>query len=159
MSMHSIYRLTDGLFIGGSISGDDEEFLAMNTPPGCGLMPGAHDPARSRVVDGQVVPYQPPAPAATEETAHDWSDELWAWVPRRLAPGLAADARARRDQLLAATDWIVIRAAEDGKPVDAEWLAYRAALRDVTKQASFPDDIRWPERPDQTTQQPSGRKT
>lgn len=56
--------------------------------------------------------------------------------------------RARRDQLLADTDWLVIRAADTGTPMPAPWQQYRQALRDVTQQAGFPLDVAWPAPPD-----------
>jgi hypothetical protein len=54
--------------------------------------------------------------------------------------------RARRDQLLAACDWIVVRAAEAGQPVAAAWATYRQALRDITLQPS-PTAVVWPVQP------------
>lgn len=54
--------------------------------------------------------------------------------------------RVERDQLLARTDWRVIKASESGVPVDPAWSAYRQALRDVPSQ---PDqfNIVWPQPP------------
>ena len=57
---------------------------------------------------------------------------------------LAAQARAQRNGLLAASDWTQVPDA----PVDqAAWATYRQALRDITAQAGFPTDINWPEAP------------
>ena len=69
------------------------------------------------------------------------------WHDPRTQDERAADARAERDRLLAATDWVVMRALETGAPVPAPWLSYRAALRDLTDQADFPDSITWPASP------------
>lgn len=60
---------------------------------------------------------------------------------------LAARARERRDQLLAACDWVVLRAGERGEPVPLTWITYREALRAVPSQTAFPIDIQWPEPP------------
>jgi hypothetical protein len=69
---------------------------------------------------------------------------------------LAAQMRARRDALIANTDWLVMRHRD---VIDAggktslnsnqlkALLAYRQALRDVPQQAGFPDDIQWPNPP------------
>jgi hypothetical protein len=54
--------------------------------------------------------------------------------------------RAERDQRLAATDWVTLRAIEQGTPVPEEWRAYRQALRDVPLQAD-PFAITWPVEP------------
>jgi hypothetical protein len=60
------------------------------------------------------------------------------------AQAAAAKARARRNQLLRDSDWTQVADA----PVDqAVWAAYRQALRDITVQAGFPNEITWPEAP------------
>lgn len=56
-----------------------------------------------------------------------------------------AAAEAKRNALLAETDWYVIRASEpDGKPVPDEVLAYRQALRDLDTLPGWPENIIWP---------------
>lgn len=54
--------------------------------------------------------------------------------------------RAKRDQLMVATDWRALRANEQGVALAPEWLEYRQALRDVTMQ-SDPLRIEWPQAP------------
>ena len=57
---------------------------------------------------------------------------------------LANTARAGRNTLLSDTDWTQIADA----PVDATaWATYRQALRDITDQDGFPNDINWPTQP------------
>lgn len=60
----------------------------------------------------------------------------------------ADEIRARRDRLLAATDWAVL----PDSPLDAQSLeavkTYRQALRDVPQQEHFPDSITWPQIPE-----------
>lgn len=60
---------------------------------------------------------------------------------------LTTAARAQRDALLAACDWVVVKAYETGAAVPEAWAAYRQALRDITEQAGFPAEIVWPEVP------------
>lgn len=59
----------------------------------------------------------------------------------------AAEARAKRNQLIAETDYL----AMPDYPLDAEKkaavLAYRQALRDIPEQAGFPRQIDWPVKP------------
>ena len=58
---------------------------------------------------------------------------------------LAASGRARRDNLLSQTDWTQVVDA----PVDqTAWATYRQALRDITDQAGFPENIDWPVAPE-----------
>lgn len=56
----------------------------------------------------------------------------------------AQDARAERNARLEQSDWTQLNDA----PVDqAAWAAYRSALRDITDQAGFPNEITWPTAP------------
>lgn len=58
------------------------------------------------------------------------------------------DARARRDALLAAADYMVNRAIDrQDAAAQAAASAYRQALRDVPEQAGFPNTISWPTSP------------
>ena len=57
-------------------------------------------------------------------------------------------ARNQRDRLLTETDWVTIRATDTGDPVPTEWLDYRQALRDITEQTGFPEQIEWPQEPE-----------
>ena len=57
---------------------------------------------------------------------------------------LAADAREKRDGLLAATDWA---AMPDSPTMSSAMTAYRTALRNVPAQSNFPTTITWPTAP------------
>ena len=57
---------------------------------------------------------------------------------------LAADAREKRDGLLAATDWA---AMPDSPTMSSAMTAYRTALRNVPAQSDFPATISWPTAP------------
>lgn len=71
------------------------------------------------------------------------------WVVRGATPAetdaKAAEVRAQRNQKLADTDWMVVKALESGTAVPADIAAKRQALRDITAQAGFPWDVSWPE--------------
>lgn len=56
---------------------------------------------------------------------------------------LAVTIRSTRDALLNETDWMAL--IDTGLPDD--WKAYRQALRDVTDQAGFPENVTWPTKP------------
>tara|TARA_Y100000004_G_C8909504_1_gene410267 strand:+ start:786 stop:1079 length:294 start_codon:yes stop_codon:yes gene_type:complete len=54
---------------------------------------------------------------------------------------LAIKVREERNILIAATDFRVLPDA----PWDvAPWITYRAALRDITEQSTFPESVNWP---------------
>jgi hypothetical protein len=74
---------------------------------------------------GTVAEYVPPPAPTTEE--------------------LAAAARAKRDSLLAASDWS--QAGDVPQATKDLWIPYRQALRDVPEQAGFPSEITWPTKP------------
>lgn len=68
------------------------------------------------------------------------------WEDPRTAEQAWADVRARRDQLLAASDWTVTRAVEMQATIPTAWSDYRQDLRDITEQ-SDPFNITWPTPP------------
>ena len=58
--------------------------------------------------------------------------------------------RKRRTRLLEETDWVVIKARENGGTVAAAWKTYRVALRDLPDEQSAKtkySDITWPTQP------------
>lgn len=78
-------------------------------------------------------------------------DGVWTqqWVQKELPTDRAsANVRRHRDQLLAETDWIVIKSYERGENIPAQWELYRQALRDITAQAGFPYSVVWPTKPE-----------
>lgn len=60
----------------------------------------------------------------------------------------AEQARAKRNNLLARTDWVVIRAQETNTSVPADWVSYRQSLRDISVQPGFPESVIWPQKPE-----------
>lgn len=55
-----------------------------------------------------------------------------------------ANARKQRNLLLVETDWMALN---DVSTMSQEWIDYRQALRDISSQENFPDEIVWPVRP------------
>ena len=57
--------------------------------------------------------------------------------------------RTRRNEMLAQSDWIVIKEREEGGSVSnfADWKTYRQALRDITKTYKSLDTVKWPTAP------------
>ena len=59
--------------------------------------------------------------------------------------------RTERTRLLAETDWVVIKARENGGTVPTKWKTYRVALRDIPSEQSSKtkySEITWPTRPE-----------
>jgi len=65
----------------------------------------------------------------------------------RNTESLAYNARALRSRLLAASDWTQVADSPLTAESRAAWAAYRQALRDITQQATFPQEIIWPTQP------------
>jgi len=80
--------------------------------------------------------------------------EIEAEVARLIAEQPAKEARAERDRLLTESDWVTIRATDTGNAVPTEWQTYRQALRDITKQTGFPENIDWPQIPGTESEKP-----
>ena len=72
----------------------------------------------------------------------DFGDVAAYVAPEPTDDELAAEARAKRNAKLVATDWIVLADAPVANK--AAWCAYRQALRDIPEQRGFPREIEWP---------------
>lgn len=144
----SAYSLVTGVFADLAITGD-QAAAALNLPPGHALHQGAVDHLRHRMdlETGELVDYQPPAPANTAQHTWAWDWQQWRWRAQPTTAALAAVVRSERDARLAACDWVVIRAQERQQPVDDTWAAYRQALRNITAQPGFPAEVAWPTPP------------
>jgi len=81
---------------------------------------------------------------ALKQSAQDWHEAEHSRAPAPSDEELAAQARDRRDKLLADSDWTQVADA----PVDqSAWAAYRQALRDIPQQNGFPASVDWPAKP------------
>lgn len=60
---------------------------------------------------------------------------------------LAKLARGQRDVLLTASDWTQQPDVQHPPDVAAAWRTYRQALRDITSQPGFPQNVIWPVAP------------
>jgi len=88
-----------------------------------------------------------PRGAGVEIGALRQSNGSWK-MPEPLVEEMSKSIRAKRDRLLANSDWVTIRATDTGTAVPTEWQTYRQALRDITEQTGFPENIDWPEKPE-----------
>jgi hypothetical protein len=93
------------------------------------------------LVDGTIFPIN----VIGDGTIEEWTDP----IPEPEIPDIAYEnARKKRDDLIAQSDWRVIRAADTGVAMSQEWIDYRQALRDVPAQDGFPRNIVWPSEPE-----------
>lgn len=68
-------------------------------------------------------------------------------VPEPTTEEIAAQVRAKRDALLAETDFLMMPDYPLGEEDSAALKAYRQGLRDVPTQEGFPTEITWPDFP------------
>jgi hypothetical protein len=89
---YSFYDLQTGIFSPKQLTVSTLEAAMLNVPPGHTLIEGEHDHLSSRVVAGEVVDWQPPAPDAD----HEWNADRRRWVKRpEVVAAELADQSAR----------------------------------------------------------------
>lgn len=117
-------------------SGPSDEFLSANGALKVSVFKD-HNRETQKLVS--VLPYIEDNIAYTVIVADKTTEEIEADLQSK-----AAKVRAQRNKLLADSDWTQILDA----PVDrTAWAAYRQALRDITDQSGFPNDVVWPTEP------------
>ncbi|MBQ0934658.1 phage tail assembly chaperone [Ideonella paludis] len=150
MKIWSIYVIATGVFTGRSYIGPSLETLGP-LPEGEAAWLGQVDATRWRLdtsgPEPVLVEYRPPPPPDTDMVTWRWSEPEWRWEPHATPAAQAQAVCARRAELLAACDWVVTRAAEQGATVPMPWQTYRQALRDITLQQGFPSFVAWPAPP------------
>lgn len=120
------------------VTGVSDSFLAENNAVKVSVFL-AHDRATEKLVPCE--PYIQDGFAYTVQVAPKTEEELTADRESK-----AAELRKQRDELLAQSDWRIIKAMEQGVQLATEWAIYRQALRDITDNPSFPD-VELPEQP------------
>lgn len=118
-----------------------QELIAANTPKGCLATPAVGVEVGNYLFEnGKLLPIgEPPSLQHVYQRGEGWV------LQQSVADAWQA-VRRQRDDLLAATDWRVVRATEIGQPLPVAWQSYRKALRDITQQAD-PLQIVWPVSP------------
>ena len=119
-----------------TFNGSIDELLLVE--PGAVLLPSGVTPHTHFFSGGLCLP-MPVRPGEYyyfDYAAGMWLvDEIAAW----------ASIRAKRDNLLSQCDWTQL---PDVSAITKEaWASYRQALRDITAQVGFPDNIDWPTPP------------
>lgn len=87
-------------------------------------------------------------PIAISEKPNNYS--ILDWTTKQWINDIDILKRAinlKRLQLLQQSDWTDTVSAQTRLNNYAEWQAYRQALRDITSQSGYPENIVWPEQP------------
>ena len=93
-------------------------------------------------VDGGVIAYDANGNEVTLDAAAVASETTSITNARNLAA-----LRAKRDRLLAATDWEIVRHKELGTNIPTALKTYRQELRDLPANTSDPANPSWPNKP------------
>lgn len=89
-----------------------------------------------QIVNGVVV-------EMTQEEIAEYN-QMIADIDEQRIKGIEANTLRTRDFLLTQSDWTMLLDVPTDKKA---WKAYRQALRDITQQPGFPDNIVWPTKP------------
>ena len=130
------------------------EILPFDVPTGFASLEGYGANQTHYVDNGEILEYtssQQTTKANKPTYECSWSNTLFVWVDDRTTEEQNTEAEnsviATRDALLSGTDWIVVRAVDQGTPIPVDWQTYRQSLRDITKQSGYPTNVVWPVAP------------
>jgi hypothetical protein len=107
---------------------------------GAKLADGLPENSDYYIQDNSIVTI-PPQPSSN----HMWDPDSKQW---ELSEGLMLlKIKKLQQRLLRESDWIVIRALDQGVPIPKDWQTYRQKLRDIDAQPGYPNTIEWPTKP------------
>tara|TARA_A200000159_G_scaffold19521_1_gene16104 strand:- start:249 stop:689 length:441 start_codon:yes stop_codon:yes gene_type:complete len=101
-----------------------------------------------------LAPDYPQTDPSTQKVS--WNEDTVQWDVLPLSDeeieqnnaGAWSGIRHERNELLSETDYIVLRAYENGTAVPTEWATYRQALRDLPSTSTDFNSVAWPTRPE-----------
>lgn len=145
MSQYTLYNLSTGEFEPFNLEFKDHQLPNQRSAYhelGFGIVAGKFDCRVQKFDLGTetVIDRIPAKPNATDT----WDETRKVWVS---VEEVTNDIKTKRDALLRETDWVSLRAADQGQPVSNAWKTYRQALRDLTAQPGFPNSVVWPSKP------------
>lgn len=131
--------------------------VTLQARPGKGLLEGQATPLTHYVRGGKLVAYsseQAATKSRPPSSYHTWSNDTFTWSDPRSQTQINDEAgaaiRNKRNKLLSDSDWTDTLSAKTrlGDALYLAWQNYRQALRDVTKQPTFPGSVSWPTSPE-----------
>ena len=132
----------------------ETNFLPFDIPDGYASMQGYGTNQENYVDNGAIQNYtiaQQINKANKPTYKCVWSNVTFTWNDTRTSEEQNLDAEglaiSTRDSLLSQSDWVVVRAVDQGISIPTDWQTYRQALRDITKQTGYPTNIVWPVAP------------
>ena len=140
-----IYNSTGTILRTGSCP---NSMLSIQAQNGETVIEGVANDQTQYIADGEVTDYTTEQLAAKSSVpyGYKWNPATMSAIQTatdsEITAYLATQARAKRDQLLTASDWT--QTADQSDAIKAKWQSYRQDLRDITEQAGFPNTITWP---------------
>jgi len=116
-------------------SGPDSEWLTLNSAAEVVTFLDFNSATQK---NESVAPYLSDGKVYTRRVT-DMTDAEKAAVVTAANAQTAASNRAKRDSLLAQSDWMVIKSQETNTTLDSDWAAYRQALRNITTHENWPN--------------------
>jgi len=152
MKYFTIYNPTTGeIVLSGQCPDNDFDLQKL---PNCETIEGDGDFLSNYVSNGQIQNYTNEQKALKSQrmpSFYQWSNQTFNWVDTRTDDQKKKDQIAivdlQRSDLLSSSDWIVIRATDQGTPIPKDWQTYRQALRDIPTQSGYPFNVVWPTAP------------
>jgi hypothetical protein len=136
------------------LGSSDTNVLPFDIPDGYASMEG-YGTNQTNYVNNAVIQDYTIAQQATKANKPiykcAWSNSTFTWNDTRTPEQQTSDAEglaiSTRDALLSQSDWVVVRAVDQGTPIPTDWQTYRQALRDITNQSGYPTNVIWPVAP------------
>lgn len=134
--MYIIYKKLTGKIIGSSNNPDQTLDISEDL-----IESTENDDLFSHYVENGFIKKIPPNPY--KFGVFDYINKIWVIDTE----SILNEVLNKRNQLLTETDWMIYRAFETGTIVPQAWLDYRQALRDITQQSGYPENVIWPTPP------------
>jgi hypothetical protein len=122
-------------------------YACINTTTGRLVCSQSLKPADGALIAQALVEF--PDTTEADYEVKEITDEEFETYLTPTAEQTAATVRAQRNALLTACDWTQLSDSPLSDKTKALWATYRQELRDVPEQDGFPDEVTWPEEPEE----------
>lgn len=121
---------------------DDTSFESMTLGDGILMMEGIANPNSQMVIDNSITNLPINTIGDNLNCDFDYNAKIWVLnIPR-----FSMIVRNERNRLLLESDWT--QTNDQSETTKLKWKSYRQALRDISLQQDFPQNIEWPTKPE-----------
>lgn len=151
MKNYVVYSLIDGEIIRSGVCSEIDFLLQKQNNEE--VLEGLADSTNAYVAKGKIVFYTKEQKQEKQNKPFydcQWSNETFKWIDKRSSQQKYNEydlsAKMYRNELLNECDWTQL--SDVNLPNKQSWIIYRQALRDITKQSGYPENIIWPTKPE-----------